>query len=339
MPGGSIGGTLMSADSLYVVTGGAGFIGSNIAAALADKGKRVVVDDWLEVGDKWRNLAGVRLHDIVRPDELQAWLAANAASVAAIIHMGAISATTERDGDKLVRDNIRLSLDLWSWCASAQKPFVYASSAATYGDGLEGFGDDDSPEGLARLKPLNAYGWSKHVVDQRIARDVAEGRPTPPLWAGLKFFNVYGPNEAHKGPMRSVALQLFETLAAGGTVKLFRSHRPDYADGGQLRDFVYVRDAVRVIEWILEQPSFSGIYNLGTGQARTFMDLAQAVFAAMDIAPSVEFVDTPVSIRDRYQYFTQARMDRLRAAGCGLNFHSLEDGVADYWAHVRAQAL
>ncbi len=327
----------MSADSLYVVTGGAGFIGSNIAAALADKGKRVVVVDWLEVGDKWRNLAPTRLHDIVRPDEFQAWLSVNGASVAAIIHMGAISATTERDGDKLVRDNIRLSLDLWSWCAAARKPFIYASSAATYGDGQDGFDDDDSVEGLARLKPLNGYGWSKHVVDQRIARDVAEGRPTPPLWAGLKFFNVYGPNETHKGAMRSVALQLFETLTAGGEVKLFRSHRPDYVDGGQLRDFVYVRDAVRVVEWMLEQPSLSGIYNLGTGRARTFMDLARAVFAAMDIEPAVAFVDTPAAIRARYQYFTEARMDRLRAAGCGLNFHSLEDGVADYWASFKAR--
>ena len=327
----------MSADSLYVVTGGAGFIGSNIAAALAAKGKRVVVVDWLEVGDKWRNLAPIRLHDVVRPDEFQAWLAANGDAVAAIIHMGAISATTERDGDKLVRDNIRLSLDLWAWCAAAQKPFIYASSAATYGDGADGFDDDDSVEGLARLKPLNGYGWSKHFVDQRIARDVADGRPAPPAWAGLKFFNVYGPNEAHKGGMRSVALQLFETVSAGGAVKLFRSHRPDYADGGQLRDFVYVSDAVRVVEWMLEQPSLAGIYNLGTGRARTFMDLARAVFAAMGREPAVEFIDTPVSIRDRYQYFTQARMDRLRVAGCGLNFHSLEDGVADYWAQFRAQ--
>ena len=204
----------MPADKLYVVTGGAGFIGSNIAAALARRGERVLVVDWLEVGDKWKNLADIALHDIVRPDAFMGWLAGYPGEVAGIVHMGAISSTTERDGDRLVSENVRLTIDLWKWCARHEVPFVYASSAATYGGGAQGFNDEGSPEGLARLKPMNGYGWSKHMVDRRIAMDVAEGAPQPPVWAGLKFFNVYGPREAHKGDMRSVALKLYETPSA-----------------------------------------------------------------------------------------------------------------------------
>ena len=251
--------------------------------------------------------------------------------------MGAISATTERDGDRLVSQNVRLSLDLWNWCAERGVPFVYASSAATYGDGLEGFDDDGSPAGLARLKPMNGYGWSKHMVDRRIAMDVAEGRPAPPVWAGLKFFNVYGPGEAFKGDMRSVALKLYETLSAGGQATLFKSHDPQYADGGQLRDFVYVADCAAVVLWILAQKRFSGLYNLGTGQARSFADLATAVFTAMGQAPDIRYVDMPEAIQGRYQYFTEARMDRLRAAGFTAPFHSVEDGVAAYVAWLNAQ--
>jgi ADP-L-glycero-D-manno-heptose 6-epimerase len=327
----------MPADQLYVVTGGAGFIGSNIAAALAARGERVVVVDRLGEGDKWRNLAPIALHDVVRPEAFMDWLLIHGDEVAAIVHMGAISATTERDGDRLVSENVRLSLDLWTWCARHAVPFIYASSAATYGDGSGGFDDDGSPEGLAQLKPMNGYGWSKQMVDRRIAMDVAEGRPVPPVWAGLKFFNVYGPREGQKGDMRSVALKLHETLQAGGRATLFRSHRPDYADGGQLRDFVYVKDCVAVVLWILAQSRFSGLYNLGTGQARSFLDLATAVFQAMGQAPEITYVDMPEAIRDRYQYFTEARMERLRQAGYRAPFHSLEDGVADYVAWLRNQ--
>jgi len=328
----------MPADQLYVVTGGAGFIGCNIAAALAARGERVVVVDRLGEGDKWKNLAPIVLHDIVRPEDFLNWLQLHGDEVAGVAHMGAISSTTERDGDRLVSENIHLSLDLWEWCAATQTPFVYASSAATYGDGLEGFDDDGSPEGLARLKPMNGYGWSKHMVDRRIALDVAEGRPTPPVWAGLKFFNVYGPGEAFKGDMRSVALKLYETLSAGGRATLFRSHRQEYADGGQLRDFVYVADCAAVVLWILDQKRFSGLYNLGTGQARSFLDLATAVFAAMGQAPEITYVDMPDAIRDRYQYFTEARMERLRQAGYRAPFTSVEDGVADYVKWLKGQS-
>ena len=325
----------MAADKLYVVTGGAGFIGSNIAAALARRGERVLVVDWLEVGDKWKNLADIALHDIVRPDAFMGWLAGHPGEVAAIVHMGAISSTTERDGDRLVSENVRPSIDLWKWCARHEVPFVYASSAATYGGGAQGFDDEGSPEGLARLKPMNGYGWSKHMVDRRIAMDVAEGAPQPPVWAGLKFFNVYGPREAHKGDMRSVALKLYETLSAGGRATLFRSHRPDYDDGGQLRDFVYVADCAAVVLWILEQQRFSGLYNLGTGQARSFLDLATAVSKAMETEPEIAYVDMPEAIQGRYQYFTEAKMDRLRQAGYRAPFLSLEDGVADYVGWLR----
>lgn len=317
-------------SAMYVVTGGAGFIGSNIAHALAARGDKVVVVDWLEIGDKWRNVASAPLYDIIAPSAFEGWLARHGDAVQAILHMGAISATTEQDGDRLVANNVRLTLDLWRWCADHQVPLIYASSAATYGDGAQGFDDDWTEAALARLSPLNAYGWSKHMVDRRIARDVAEGAPTPPKWAGLKFFNVFGPNEYHKGPMRSVVHQIYPKIMQGEPVRLFKSHRPDYPDGGQKRDFIYVKDCVKVILWMLDHPFPAGIYNLGVGEARTWLDLARAVFSAANRQPAIEFVDTPLEIRDRYQYLTQASMQRLRAAGCAVNFQALEDAVADY---------
>lgn len=321
---------------MIVVTGGAGFIGSNVAARLSLLGRRPVVSDWLEQGDKWRNIAKSYVHDIIPPPALQGWLHRHGANVEAVIHMGAISATTERDGDKLVENNVRLSLDLWDFCTQAGIPFIYASSAATYGDGAAGFDDDGNEAALARLRPLNAYGWSKHLVDRRIARDIAQGRPAPPRWAGLKFFNVYGPNEYHKGSMRSVVHQIYPKVMAGETIQLFKSHRPDYPDGGQKRDFIYVKDCVDVMVWMLDNSFSSGLYNLGAGEARTWLDLANAVFSASGRPAKIDFVDTPIEIREKYQYFTQASMTRLRAAGCGLNFHSLEDGVADYIRHYLA---
>lgn len=320
----------MRGQALHIVTGGAGFIGSNVAADLAARGARVVVIDRLEQGEKWRNLAEVALYDVIPPEVAWRFFAGAADRIAAIVHMGAISATTETDVDKLVRENIRFSLDLWEHCAAKAIPFFYASSAATYGDGAAGFEDDAAPEGLARLTPLNAYAWSKHVVDRRIARDAREGLACPPRWAGLKFFNVYGPREAHKGPMRSVALQIFEAIQEGRPVRLFRSHRPDFADGGQLRDFVAVQDCVSVLRWMLETEFPGGLYNVGTGQARSWLDLAHAVFAACGRAPKIDFIDTPEPLRARYQYFTEADMRRLRAAGYQQPFLSLEAGVAAY---------
>ena len=316
--------------SLTLVTGAAGFIGSNIAADLAAGGRDVVACDWFGQGEQWRYLATTRLHDIVRPEALPAWLQANGADVGEIVHMGAISATTETDVDRIVALNVRATLDLWRFATERGASFVYASSAATYGDGAQGFRDDDAPDALARLRPLNAYGWSKHVADRRIAEDAARGRPTPPRWAGLKFFNVYGPNEAHKGPMRSVVHQLYPAAARGETVSLFASSRPDYADGGQLRDFVYVKDIVAIVRRMLESERLAGLYNAGTGQARSFADLARAVFAAADRPPSIAYREMPQPLRGKYQYFTEADVSKLRRDGLTPNFHGLEDGVADY---------
>ena len=316
---------------MIIVTGGAGFIGSNIVAALAGRGHHeIVVCDWFGIDDKWRNIAAHEIYDIIAPEQLLSFLDVSPTRVEAIIHMGAVSATTERDVDKIVQSNFRLSCDLWQWCAKSGTPFIYASSAATYGDGGAGFDDDGSPDALARLQPLNAYGWSKHAFDRRVARLVANNRPAPLAWAGLKFFNVYGPNEYHKGEMRSVICKIVETIGKGEPVRLFKSHRPDYPDGGQMRDFVYVKDCVDVILWLLDHGNYRGIYNIGTGRARSFADLAQGVFAAMNRAPEIDYVDTPIEIRDKYQYFTEARMDRLRALGYRRDFTELEDGIADY---------
>ena len=316
---------------MILVTGGAGFIGSNLVRALEERGAHdIVVCDLLGTDDKWKNIAKRELADIIPPDALFDFLHDNSDDIETVFHMGAVSATTERDADLIVASNIRLSLDLWDWCTENGAALIYASSAATYGDGGQGFADDDTTDGLATLRPMNAYGWSKHAFDRRIARIVSENGPRPPHWAGLKFFNVYGPNEYHKGGMISVALKNFREISDDGKAVLFRSHHPDYPDGGQKRDFVWVGDCVDIALWLSETPGASGIFNVGTGRARTFEDLAKAVFSAMDREANIEFVDTPEAIRDRYQYFTEADMSRLRAAGYDRPATELEDGVASY---------
>lgn len=316
---------------MYVITGGAGFIGSNIAATLEAKGAGpLVIVDRLRHGDKWRNIAKRHLYDIVDPDHLSEFLAANSREVTGIVHMGAISATTETDADLIVETNFRLSRDLWVWCAENDKPFIYASSAATYGDGALGFEDDIANSALAALRPLNPYGWSKLLFDRWVATELCNDQPRPPQWVGLRFFNVYGPNEYHKGRMQSVVSQMQPLAAAGEICRLFKSHNPDYDDGGQLRDFVFVDDCADVIAWMLENKFISGLFNMGTGNARSFGDLAAAVYAASETEFKVEFIPTPEDIRDKYQYFTQANMTRLRDAGYDGQFTSLEEGVARY---------
>ena len=312
-----------------LVTGGAGFIGSNIVAHLATSAD-VVVCDWLKKDERWRNLAKHDIADLVSPEQLEEFLAVRGDEFEAIVHMGAISATTERDVDAIVKNNFVLSRDLWRWCAEYSCRFIYASSAATYGGGEAGFLDDQTPAALARLRPLNAYGWSKQLFDRHVVRSLASDGPHPPQWAGLKFFNVYGPNEYHKGEMASVISKIFPRVERGETVKLFRSHNPEYEDGGQLRDFIYVADCVRAVDWLLHNEQVNGLFNLGTGKARSFADLARAVFSALDREPAIEYIDTPLEIRDRYQYFTQAEMAKLRDAGYREEFTELEDGVADY---------
>ncbi len=317
---------------MIVVTGGAGFIGSNIVARLtADTAYDVIVCDRLETADlaKWRNLAKHAVADLWAPEELFEQLERHAARIEAVVHMGAISSTTEPDADLILKTNFSLSRDLWDWCAIRGVRMIYASSAATYGDGETGFNDDDDADSLSELRPLNAYGYSKLLFDQYAVRQAGRGQ-APPQWAGLKFFNVYGPNEGHKGGMKSVVAQIWPKVAAGEAVSLFRSHNPAYEDGGQLRDFVYVDDVVDIVEWLLEAPQVSGVFNAGSGQARSFADLARATFAAAGKEPAIEYVDMPEVIRDRYQYFTQARMDRVRAAGFGGQSTPLEEGVRRY---------
>jgi ADP-L-glycero-D-manno-heptose 6-epimerase len=316
---------------MIVITGGAGFIGSNLAAALEERGARdLVVCDRLGRDDKWRNIAKRELAAIVAPEDLLDFLAGHAREIEIVFHLGAISSTTESDVDLVIETNFTLSLALWDWCAETETRFIYASSAATYGDGAAGFDDDGSPAALARLRPLNPYGWSKHLFDRRVARLAAGGAKAPPQWAGLKFFNVYGPNEYHKGAMKSVAAQIYERAAAGEPCRLFRSHRPGIADGGQRRDFVYVRDCVAMMLWLYDHGAARGLYNIGTGTARSFAELAAAVYRALGREPRIEYVETPAAIRERYQYLTEARMERLRSAGCDVAATPLEEGVGDY---------
>jgi ADP-L-glycero-D-manno-heptose 6-epimerase len=322
---------------MILVTGGAGFIGSNIAAALVESGVPVALCDRFRDGGKWRNVAKLELRDVVAPDLLASWLEAHVDEVEAVVHMGAISSTTESDVDLIVEVNFRLSQLLWRWCAAHGKRLIYASSAATYGAGEHGFDDDGSLEALAKLRPLNAYGWSKHLFDRWVARELAEGRPRPPQWVGLKFFNVYGPNEYHKGGMQSVVAQKYPLASAGETLTLFRSHRSDVPDGGQKRDFVYVRDCVDVVLWLSSHPDVNGLFNLGTGQARSFDDLARAVFSALGRPAQVTYIDMPSVIRPNYQYFTEASMQRLKDAGYSKPFTSLADGVRDYVGRYLSQ--
>lgn len=311
-----------------LITGGAGFIGSNIAAALYQNNHDIAICDWFGHDDKWKNIQNIVPIDIIAPENLSPWLDQQSSNITAIIHMGAISATTETDVDLIVDSNFRLSTKLWHFAVNQKIPFIYASSAATYGDGDNGFDDDIADANMASLKPLNPYGWSKHLFD-RWALSQAK-HAAPPKWAGLKFFNVYGPNEYHKGSMKSVIAQNYHKIAAGETIKLFKSYHADYDDGGQMRDFIYVKDCTQIIGWMLNNDFPSDIYNIGTGMARSWNDLGAAIFTAAGIPPKFEYIDMPETLQGRYQYFTEAHMAKLKAAGCPINFHSLEDGIDDY---------
>ena len=315
---------------MILVTGGAGFIGSNVVAGLDGRGMGpIVVADALRDGDRRANIAKHRVAEVIEPERIMAWLAGRS-DVEAVIHMGAISSTTEMDVDLILRSNVWLSLDLWDWCAGNAVPLIYASSAQVYGDGSRGFVDDEDSAALAGLRAITPYGASKLLFDRLVLRELDKGRARPPQWAGLRFFNVYGPNEYHKGEQRSVIAKAYAALAAGEPMRLFKSYHPDYPDGGQKRDFVHVGDCVAVILWLLDNGDVSGIFNLGSGRARTWLDLAHAMFAAMDRKPEIAFVDMPEVLRGRYQYLTEADMTKLTRAGYDKPFTSLEDGVADY---------
>lgn len=314
---------------MILVTGGAGFIGSNIVASLNEAGRSdVVVNDMLGTDGKWRNLAKRQLADVVPPADLFRWLEGR--KLDAVVHMGAISSTTATDGDLVLDTNFRLSLQLLDWCTENRTPFIYASSAATYGDGEEGFDDDWSPEALKKLRPMNLYGWSKHLFDQALVDRQVKRAKLPPQWAGLKFFNVFGPNEYHKGTMASVLCRVFDEAKAGKPVRLFKSHRNGIADGDQRRDFIYVDDAIDVLRWVLETASVNGIFNVGTGKAESFRDMITAMFKAMGRQPHIEYIDMPESIRNQYQYFTQSSVENLRRAGYNAGFTPLETAVARY---------
>jgi ADP-L-glycero-D-manno-heptose 6-epimerase len=322
---------------MILVTGGAGFIGSNVVAALNDAGRSdVVVNDVLGGGEKWRNLAKRRIADLVAPADLFDWLAGR--RLDAVVHMGAISDTTAEDADLVIATNFRLSLRLLDWCTETSTPFIYASSAATYGDGAAGFVDDAAPAALARLRPLNLYGWSKHLFDRAVAERAARGEKLPPQWAGLKFFNVFGPNEYHKGEMMSLIAKRFDDARSGRPVRLFKSCREGVADGEQKRDFIHVDDAVAVVLWLMKTPSVCGLFNVGTGKARSFRDLTVALFRALGRAPDIEYVDMPPAIRERYQYFTESSVENLRRAGYNAGFTPLEDAVQRYATDFLARA-
>jgi ADP-L-glycero-D-manno-heptose 6-epimerase len=314
---------------MLLVTGGAGFIGSNVVASLNEAGRvDVAISDVLGSDDKWRNLGRRQIADFVPPAELPDWLEGR--KLEAVIHLGAISSTTARDGDAVIENNFRLSLRLLDWCTAARTPFIYASSAATYGDGGQGYSDDWTESALKRLRPLNLYGWSKQLFDLAVVERVRRGDKLPPQWAGLKFFNVFGPNEYHKGEMMSLVAKRFDDAKAGKPITLFKSHRAGIADGEQKRDFIYVEDAIAVVRWLVETPAVSGIFNVGTGVARSFRDLMQAMLTTLGRAPAIEYIDMPGSIRDSYQYFTQADTANLRRAGYNADFTPLEAAVKNY---------
>jgi ADP-L-glycero-D-manno-heptose 6-epimerase len=322
---------------MLLVTGGAGFIGSNLVAELNAAGRDdVVISDTLGNGDKWRNIAKHRFLGLIPPRELMDWLSGR--KLDAVLHLGAISDTTASDADLVMETNFRFSLRLLDWCAATGTPFIYASSAATYGDGEAGFKDDWSSDYLQSLRPRNLYGFSKHIFDQAVVARARNGAAMPPQWVGLKFFNVFGPNEYHKGEMMSLIAKRYAQTARGEPVRLFKSYKEGIADGEQKRDFIYVEDAVAIMCWMLQRPSVSGIFNVGTGQARSFNDLIAALFHALGRSPDIQYIDMPPAIRAQYQYFTQASVENLRGAGYNGDFLSLEEGVKRYVTRFLGQA-
>ncbi|MDD2237694.1 MAG: ADP-glyceromanno-heptose 6-epimerase [Kiritimatiellae bacterium] len=309
----------------YIVTGGAGFIGSNVVKALNERGEQdILIVDHLRNGEKWKNLTGIRFEDYMDKEAFLTVCEAGAfPDVRAVIHLGACSSTTETDADYLMENNYRYTRRLCEWCLERNIRFVYASSAATYGNGALGYSDDDAV--TPNLRPLNMYGYSKHLFDLWAMKNKLFDRI-----AGLKYFNVYGPGEAHKNDMRSVVHKAFNQIRETGQVCLFKSYRPEYGDGQQVRDFIYVRDAVAVSLFFADHPETSGLFNCGTGTARSWNDLALAVFAAMDLPPRIEYIDMPETLRAKYQYHTQSDVRKLRGTGYTAPFQSLEEGIEDY---------
>lgn len=310
---------------MIIVTGAAGFIGSCLVARLNELGFKdlILVDDFSRT-EKKQNFETKTYKELVEREVFIPWLKENNRFVQMVIHLGARTDTTEFDKEIFDELNLNYSKDVWNACIEFSLPIIYASSAATYGLGEYGY--DDNHDVITKLKPLNPYGDSKNDFDIW----ALEQEKQPFFWAGLKFFNVYGPNESHKGRMASVIFHAFNQIQKNGEVKLFRSHNENYTNGGQLRDFIYVKDVAEVIVFLMNHRKNSGLYNLGTGKARTFLELAQNTFKALDLEPNISFIDTPIDIRDKYQYFTEANMQKLISIGYNKPFTSLEDGVDDY---------
>ena len=315
---------------MRLVTGAEGFIGSNLVAGLEAAGEDIVVCDTFNDSSKRHNLSKRDIKNTIRSEELFEFLSDNTKNIETIFLLGAISSTTETDTKLLEKINVDLPKKIWAWCKNNHVKLIYASSAATYGDGSKGFDDNLSLDDLKTLQPLNAYAQSKHEFDMFISSDQFDHNDSNAQWAGLKFFNVYGPNEYHKKSQMSVIPQFFNQITSTGKASLFQSHNSKYSDGGQLRDFIWVEDCVRVMMWLDKNLPRSGLYTCGTGNARSFLDLAKLVFSAMGKEENIEYIPTPEAIRDKYQYFTQARMDKLKSLGFDMNFTTLENGVTQY---------
>ena len=315
---------------MIILTGGGGMIGSMIAWHLNTQmnfDDFVIVDDLINEQQE-NNFKKRKFIEYIAKDDLEKYLN-DKKNVSAVIHMGAISATTESNFNRLLQSNIRFSQALWHWCAENKVPFIYASSAATYGNGSVGYGDNESE--LDKLSPLNAYGYSKHFFDRWVQLELSKNQPTPPQWCGLKFFNVYGPNEYHKGRMASVAFHAFNQFKETNQIKLFKSEHPSYADGMQVRDFIYVKDAVKIIIFFLNNNNFSGLYNAGTGNAETFKALAEALLINTKGQPDdIKYIEMPNDLKGKYQYYTQATMNKINSIGFNDNFLNLNEGVTDY---------
>ena len=315
---------------MIILTGGGGMIGSMIAWHLNTQmnfDDFVIVDDLINEQQE-NNFNKRKFIEYIAKDDLEKYLN-DKKNVSAVIHMGAISATTESNFNRLLQSNIRFSQALWHWCAENKVPFIYASSAATYGNGSVGYGDNESE--LDKLSPLNAYGYSKHFFDRWVQLELSKNQPTPPQWCGLKFFNVYGPNEYHKGRMASVVFHAFNQFKETNQIKLFKSEHPSYADGMQVRDFIYVKDAVKIVIFFLNNNNFSGLYNVGTGNAETFKALAEALLINTKGQPDdIKYIEMPNDLKGKYQYYTQATMNKINSIGFNDNFMNLKEGVTDY---------
>ena len=316
---------------IILIIGGAGFIGSNLAKRLADRGThRIVVADQFGDGKKWNNLVRTPVDEVVHPGNLFYWLDSFGDEVELVYHLGGITSSIEPNVESIVESNHNFPLLVWRWCAEAQVRFIYGSSYEVYGDGSLGFDDTDDLAYQRNLRPLNPNGWSKKLLDMHILAARERGETIPPQSVGLRFFNIYGPNEYHKEDCRSMVLKIYEEATKGVPVKLFKSENPDYADGAQLRDFMSVGDAINMLEWFMDTPEVSGLFNAGSGQARSFEELAQVVFAALGKEPNIKYVDMPTHIEQQYQYKTEANIKRLRNIGYDRPVLTLEQGVTDY---------